>query len=77
MRNQKAAKKKNVIHTLEQKLSDYPQIGAVILDGLVVACSRISEILNSLEKQLKEKAEEIRNVERPHVRTQRSANSPV
>lgn len=82
MRNQKPMRgeRKNILQTLEQKLSDHPQVGAVILDGLVVACSRASELLSNLEKQLRERADEIRGGsknERAHARAPRSAGSPA
>src|SRR4051794_9615176 len=48
------------LQTVERQLVEHPQIGAIILDGLVIACGRLSEFIGKFEQQLKQKVDELR-----------------
>ena len=69
----------NFIRTVEKQLTDHPQIGAVVLDGLVLACNRLAEMLMKFEEQLREKVEELRDssFEQPMQRQRSQSKSGI
>ena len=60
------------IKTVERHLTDHPQIGAVILGALVIACGRITEFIAHFEEQLKSKVEELRHLQQMAERTSKT-----
>lgn len=48
------------INSVESRLSEYPVIGAVVLDAIVIGCERLGEALEKFQAHAKEKAEELR-----------------
>lgn len=48
------------LQSIEKQLTDHPQIGAVIIDGLVIACQRLVDMINKFEDELSERVEQLR-----------------
>lgn len=49
------------LQAIERQLQNYPQIGAIVLEGVLLACKKATSLIRDFEEELTDKLEEIRN----------------
>jgi len=47
-------------NSIERQLNEHPQMGAMILDGVVMACEKLSELLKEFQEKVSERKDQIR-----------------
>jgi hypothetical protein len=60
-KNQQGNRFKEFGRAIDDKLSQYPVIGAVILDAVVIGCDRLNEYINRFEEKARDRVAQLRN----------------
>ena len=51
----------SVISFLDARFKEYPQLEAIVLEGVTMACSRVCDFLNEVQAQIDSRAAELRS----------------